>query len=982
MIAPRATRLVRVPDLAAFRRALVRACVTPSAGPRFVLVPTRTAATQLRRTLDAFHPAGAPADSGPEAELVTRDELYDSLHARLPQPRAMLSAMERESLFQAAAAAARDEVRPKFRVRPGLVTEMLRFYDQLRRQSRSVGRFQELLEEALGGASDRGVDRLRQQTRFLARTFSLYEARIAESGAWDEHLLRAELERQETDPAPAHIVVTMPDWIADPHGLFIADFDLLARLPGIDALDLVATEQVLGSGFHQRLHQWWPEVVEETFDGGTGDPGAERPVLIAPEQDSDHPWFTYRDREEELVAAARGLALDPPASFDRSAIVFKRPLPYLYLARDTIGAAGIPYEAFDDLPLAAEPVAAALDLIIDAVETSFSRRALVGLLKSPHFTLGPEGTPVPLRSTSALDRVLSDRRYLGDLERLIAIADADPDADSDPGAKAYRHLRAAAGPALAAAVAAARELEPLGTPAPASVQIGRLRAFFADRGCLPDGTEAAGSRERVVRASVLETLDTLAAAHAAHHDPSWAIGDLAVAVKRWIGDRTIPPESAGAGVPLLDDHAAPYGEVDDLTIVGLVEHEWPERPHRNIFYPPALLSSLGWPSERDRSAADSARFLDLLGSPRRRVRLYTFTLEDEALVSGSLLLDEVRRARLLVSQEVPLPPVRVFAEEALALDPAGAVSLPGPIQDWAEWRVRQATDTPPYHGEAGPQPDRVWSVSALETYLGCPFKFFAQHVLKLTEEPDDEEVLDPRRQGLLIHKVFESFFVEWQAAGKGAVTAANLGEARALFSSVVERSLSDLPASEAALERTRLLGSPAAVGLGEYVLRMEAERDVPVVARLLEHSLGTEFEVETPEGARRVQLRGKADRIDLLADGSFRLIDYKTGWPPNKARVLQLPIYGMAAERSLAARSDGPWTLGEAAYIAFKGPRRVVPLFTPGDRDRVLADARQRLTDTVLHIVSGSFPPTPDDVYRCETCSYAAVCRKDYVGDV
>ena len=33
----------------------------------------------------------------------------------------------------------------------------------------------------------------------------------------------------------------------------------------------------------------------------------------------------------------------------------------------------------------------------------------------------------------------------------------------------------------------------------------------------------------------------------------------------------------------------------------------------------------------------------------------------------------------------------------------------------------------------------AWAVSALETYLDCPFKFFAQHVLRLAEEPDDEE---------------------------------------------------------------------------------------------------------------------------------------------------------------------------------------------------------------------------------------------------
>jgi len=61
----------------------------------------------------------------------------------------------------------------------------------------------------------------------------------------------------------------------------------------------------------------------------------------------------------------------------------------------------------------------------------------------------------------------------------------------------------------------------------------------------------------------------------------------------------------------------------------------------------------------------------------------------------------------------------------------------------------------------------VWfiSVSAIETYLDCPFKFFAQHVLKLEEEPEDEEVMDPRRQGQFVHDVFERFFAAWQNAG-------------------------------------------------------------------------------------------------------------------------------------------------------------------------------------------------------------------------
>ena len=42
---------------------------------------------------------------------------------------------------------------------------------------------------------------------------------------------------------------------------------------------------------------------------------------------------------------------------------FQRPLPYLYLARQVFPDAETPYQALDSLPLAAEPFAAALDLV-------------------------------------------------------------------------------------------------------------------------------------------------------------------------------------------------------------------------------------------------------------------------------------------------------------------------------------------------------------------------------------------------------------------------------------------------------------------------------------------------------------------------------------------------------------------------------------------------------------------------------------------
>jgi RecB family exonuclease len=953
---------------------------------------------------------------------LTRDGLYDHLHAGLPNTQRRLTPLERDVLAQAAARVAGLETPLSFQLRPGLVAEALRFYDHLRRQSRRIDRFEELIGDGLAGDElERGAERLRRQTRFLAGMFREYERLVRASNGWDEHLFRERLLLEAAPDPIRHVIVTVADWIADADGLFVADFDLLARLSGLESLDIVATETLLRSGFHERLHNWWPGIEESHHAASLRPAPPLRPVLVTPPGASaEEPWWTHRDREEELVAIARHLKADrrrgEAAPLDRTAVVFKRPLPYLYLVADVFGSAGIPYQTTDGFPLAAEPTAAAIDVMLETVASNFTRDSLVALLRSPHFVFEDpargvngdlqDGDPqagekggkpdgemddetgreisaatsggVTGAATAGLDRALSDARYLGDHERLAELLPAMLET-LEPASPVR--------PALRAALALARELAPLAGPAPASVQVRRALAFWQAHARPIAGTGPVASREHRARAAVVGTLTALASVHAEHDDPLWTVEDLALAFRRWIEEQTFESESGGRGVKLLDDRAARYGDFHDIVIVGVVESDWPERPRRNIFYPAAVLKALGWPSEKDRRAADDAHFLDLLASASRRTSVSVFTLEDDALVSRSMQLDELPRANLALVGRGSSEQARVFVDEALSLEPVTMAPLAPGERVWAQMRASRSEGNTGrrFHGSIGALPERTWSISALETYLGCPFRFFAQHVLKLDEALDDEEVMAPKRQGQLVHEIFERFFREWQRAGNGAVTPDNLEQARTLFTDVVDRTLEDrqLPHAEAGLERTRLLGSPAAAGLGEAVLRMEAGRSTPVFERLLEHDLRGEFSFRAGDGLRTIPLRGKADRLDLLADGTFRVIDYKLGWPPDRNRALQLPIYSLCAEQRLSGYRDRRWTLGEAAYLAFKGPKRVVPLFkNAAERDDVLSKAQQRLVETVDRIGAGDFPPTPDDVFRCESCSYGSVCRKDYVGDV
>ncbi len=304
---------------------------------------------------------------------------------------------------------------------------------------------------------------------------------------------------------------------------------------------------------------------------------------------------------------------------------------------------------------------------------------------------------------------------------------------------------------------------------------------------------------------------------------------------------------------------------------------------------------------------------------------------------------------------------------------------------WLELRVSRSPEgDPAYHGAAGPRRPEAYAVSHVERYIDCPFKYFSARVLRLDEERDDDSGLSPQERGQLLHAVFETFFARWQEQGGGTITAESLDAALELFEVVAESTLEHLPDADRALERNYLLGSAASAGLGERAFNFEIEQETPVLERLLEHKLEGTFDFPTAEGVRRVTVRGKADRIDLLEDGTLRVIDYKLGRAPKTARSLQLPVYSACAEQSLNAgkgRRGRQWTVSSAGYVAFKEKNAFVPFGGSTPLPQALADGAARFVAAIDGIERGEFPVKPEEPFFCTRCGYAGVCRKDYIGD-
>ena len=243
--------------------------------------------------------------------------------------------------------------------------------------------------------------------------------------------------------------------------------------------------------------------------------------------------------------------------------------------------------------------------------------------------------------------------------------------------------------------------------------------------------------------------------------------------------------------------------------------------------------------------------------------------------------------------------------------------------------ARRRRTTPRFTAQVGAAvAARPWSVSALETYLGCPFKFFAQHVLRLEEEPDDEEVMDPRRAGSVRPRGVRDLL---QGVAGARATARsrrdNLDRRATLFADVVDaraRTASGRRSGARAHAPARLAGRrrPRRSGVSHGSRAADA-----VVERLLEHKLEGEFDDRDrrrPADRRAARQGGShrpARRRHVPAD---RLQARMAARPP---RALQLPIYGVCAEQQLAGRHGRSGRSARRRISPSRDRSRVVPLF-------------------------------------------------------
>ncbi len=224
-------------------------------------------------------------------------------------------------------------------------------------------------------------------------------------------------------------------------------------------------------------------------------------------------------------------------------------------------------------------------------------------------------------------------------------------------------------------------------------------------------------------------------------------------------------------------------------------------------------------------------------------------------------------------------------------------------------------------GLAVPSPvGGVTSATRLQTWAGCPFGYFVQHLLRVepVENPEDALQISDLDKGSLIHEVLESFIVavlarprDNQPGPDDLWTLEDRGELIAIAEQACARyearGLTGRPIFWRR-DRQRILDDLDRFLVADNVMR-RAHRTRPIAAELAFGFTGGADAVPlTLADGRVLHFRGKADRVDRSDDGVLHVLDYKTGGagryrnlsaddPDEGGRLLQLPVYGVAARR-------------------------------------------------------------------------------------
>ncbi|MBA3510165.1 MAG: ATP-dependent helicase [Thermoleophilaceae bacterium] len=227
------------------------------------------------------------------------------------------------------------------------------------------------------------------------------------------------------------------------------------------------------------------------------------------------------------------------------------------------------------------------------------------------------------------------------------------------------------------------------------------------------------------------------------------------------------------------------------------------------------------------------------------------------------------------------------------------------------------------------------SASDIETYRLCPLKYKFARVFRIPQEPTIHQ-----RFGIVLHQVLERFHQSSAPAREDLFELFESSWRRGGFGDTDD----ELQFRERALS-----------ALDRYWERVRDQEGEPAwFERSFSFQLGPHL------------LRGRVDRVDRLPDGTYELIDYKTGKAKSAEDLrqdIQLSVYQMGARESWGVETSAQ------SYMYVMTGEKVPVAHSEEELERV----RGAIEKIGSGILRQEFQPTPTTEI-CSFCDYRIIC--------
>ncbi|OGV09794.1 MAG: hypothetical protein A2499_01765 [Stygiobacter sp. RIFOXYC12_FULL_38_8] len=309
---------------------------------------------------------------------------------------------------------------------------------------------------------------------------------------------------------------------------------------------------------------------------------------------------------------------------------------------------------------------------------------------------------------------------------------------------------------------------------------------------------------------------------------------------------------------------------------------------------------------------------------------------------------------------------------------------------------------------------KQYSISQLENYAKCPFKYFAERVLGIETIEEPTEDIEAIEMGRLLHSILYEFYSELRKK-KIVLQQCNdsdFAKAKKLIYQIASRQLESTafksPLTFYEKEKILVLGGNEEESVLFRFIENERKSGKDFIPQFFEVGFGrlrseeSDDELTTTEAINvdGIKLRGKIDRIEVSEpSSSFNIVDYKlSGTKPTFGDLkngisLQLPMYLYAAAELLTKKLNRPVSPNEMFIYSLKYNEKEFGRIKIGlagktkeerfgSVDELIENSLAHIKNYVRQISEGKFNlSTLEDRENkvCRFCQFRKVCRIDEV---